>query len=237
MAAGSRTRLNGLPVPLTIPRPGEPGRRHFSPAAGSPAADRASGRWPRADRPVAGEPVPRRLPRLLGACRAAARATARPPGSAPARAHRAGSARPPQSRAASAVSPARAGTASTRKAQTFPAPRPAPRVKAKRLADHRRAAAGHGQDQRKSNPGYTGGTRKVQERSTPGTPDFRNKRLILPLWHLIPGQKMKNGLKNRISVDEGSSAPARPGGTPSSPTARWPPAESGPAVRSGGNQA
>ena len=88
---GSRTRINGLPFPLTVPGPRAAGRRPYAPAAGGPAA-RPNGRALAASRPARGRRArPGRLPRLRGACRAAARAiTARPPGSAPSRAHRAG---------------------------------------------------------------------------------------------------------------------------------------------------
>jgi hypothetical protein len=41
---GSRTRLNGLQFPLTVPRPRSGNRpAAFAPAAGGPAADRAGG--------------------------------------------------------------------------------------------------------------------------------------------------------------------------------------------------
>jgi len=80
--------------PSPVPAPGTRPAALRAPAAGGPAR---TGR-PGAGRPVAGESVPRRLPRLPGACRAAARATARPPGSAPSRAHRTGSACPPRTR-------------------------------------------------------------------------------------------------------------------------------------------
>jgi hypothetical protein len=65
---GSRTRLNGLPVPRTVP-----GSRSGNPTPAVPANSaqprrrRASGRWPGADQPVAGKPSligcpsPRRL--------------------------------------------------------------------------------------------------------------------------------------------------------------------------------
>ena len=88
---GSRTRLNGLPVPLTVPDP-SPGDS----TDGNPRQQRAvRGPGERAlasSRPARGRRArPGRLPRLRGACRAADRATARPPGSPPSPAHRTGS--------------------------------------------------------------------------------------------------------------------------------------------------
>jgi hypothetical protein len=64
---------------------------------------------------------------------------------------------------------------------------------------------------------------KKGQRQVLGT--SRNSRVPVPLQHLIPAQKVKKSPSNRISVDEGSSAPAGPGrAAPPSPAARWPPA-------------
>ncbi|MFI5069204.1 MAG: hypothetical protein ACHP9Z_35205, partial [Streptosporangiales bacterium] len=82
-------------VALALPGHSRPARR-----AGPEALRAGSGRSCREpgeqgagrERPARGRRArPGRLPRLRGACRAAARATARPPGDTPARAHRAGS--------------------------------------------------------------------------------------------------------------------------------------------------
>src|SRR5487761_1593372 len=96
---------------------------------------------------------------------------------------------------------------------------------------------GEGRDRRKGGPRYIAGIREDHKRYKPVTSYSRNSRLILPLWPLISGRKVKKKVENRISVDGG--VPPRPArGAPLSlPAARWPPAGSGPAVRSGGDQA
>jgi hypothetical protein len=49
---------------------------------------------------------------------------------------------------------------------------------------------------------------KGPRRCKPGISGSSNSEPTLPLWHLIPGQEMKKGLQNRVSVEEG--VPPRP---------------------------
>jgi len=96
----------------------------------------------------------------------------------------------------------------------------------------RAPAAGRGHDRPKPSRGYMARTRQVRERSAPGTPDSCHRRLLLTLWYLIPGQKVKNRLSAAISVGEGRSGRAGPGRAAPSSLA----AGVRPPVRSGGNQ-
>ena len=170
MAAGSRTRLNGLPVLRTVPCP-----RPANAADGrarqqwAPEPAERAGREP--GRAVAGEPVPvgcHVFPVPVEPSSAPRRA---PPGSAPTQAH--GTAcrpTPPRTRGPppAPVSPARTRTATTRNTQTPPAPRPAPPGEGERLADHRRAAAG------------------TSGKATPGTPQVHARYIAPPVTAAHP---------------------------------------------------
>lgn len=122
---------------------------------------------------MAGEPVLGRLPRLPGACRAVARATACSPGSSPVRARGTGSLRalrgpgPP-------CGPWQEPEPRSRTNADAPAPRPARRPGAARTRG--RPPGAHRRSTR-----YKRGPRQVHRTSC-------NSRVRLPLWHLIPGQ-------------------------------------------------
>jgi hypothetical protein len=67
-------------------------------------------------------------------------------------------------------------------------------------------------------PRYKKGPRQVQRTSC-------NSRVPLPLWHLIPEQKMKKAPETRFLQMRGvPPGPAGARAAPSSPAARWPPA-------------
>jgi hypothetical protein len=205
MAAGSRTWPNGLPALRTVPfsrsvkSAGAVPARRDRRAVPAQTGERASA----GSRSARGRRArPGTLPRLPGACRAVVHHVRA--GSDPARAaagtgshpYARSPACPPRTRAASAVSLARPGTAHTCKTQTPLGHRPAPCPGA-------RAAASRGQDRRKPPPG----TSQVYARYEKGPPQvhrtFRNSRMPLPLQHLLRAERVKKGLSNRISVVAG----------------------------------
>jgi hypothetical protein len=187
MAAGSRTRINGLLILLTVPaQPLEPGRRLSASAAGQAGAGRATG-WPGTGPPVAGEPVPSRLPRLPGDCRATARATAQIARQL-SRKHTAPAAGVPSAdqRRQCGTSGQEPEPASARKAQAPAGPH---RVKERTVNTTAVQRPGTRRTSEKAPRGtwevykrYKKGTRRVHQTS-------RNRRDSLPLWHLIRGRK------------------------------------------------